>query len=69
MTNHTKVFVIFSRKLKVGLQWFYFYCLFRGTTMPRALSCLQWCLPELSNDNNQPSTSYALLRHDCINVL
>jgi len=26
--------------------------------------------PELSNDNDQPSaTSYALLRHDCFNVM
>jgi len=34
-----------------------------------AVSCLLRCLPELSNDNNQPSTSYALICHDCLNVL
>jgi len=34
-----------------------------------AVICLLGCLPELSNDNNQPSTSYALLPHDCFNVL
>jgi len=34
-----------------------------------AVSSLLGCLPELSNNNNQPSTtSYALLRHDCFNV-
>jgi len=27
------------------------------------------CLPELSNNDNQPSTGYALLRHDCFDVL
>jgi len=36
-----------------------------------AVSCLLGCLPELSNDNNnQPSTTtYALLHHDCFNLL
>jgi len=34
-----------------------------------AVNCLLECLPELSNDNNQPSSSYALLRHDCFNAL
>ena len=40
-------------------------------TVFHAVSCLLGCLPELSNDNNnQPSTtSVALLRHDCFNVL
>jgi len=34
------------------------------------VSCLLGCLPELSNDKNQLSTtSYALTRHDCFNVL
>jgi len=34
-----------------------------------AVSCLLGCLSEL-RDNNQPSTAkYALLRHDCFNVL
>jgi len=34
-----------------------------------AVSCLLGCLPELSNDNNQPSTtSNALLRHDYFNI-
>jgi len=37
--------------------------------MLHAVSCLLGCLPKLSNDNNQPSTSYALLHHDCITVL
>jgi len=38
--------------------------------MFHAVSCLLVCLPELSNDNNQPSTpSYTLLRHDCFNLL
>jgi len=35
-----------------------------------AVSSLLGCLPELSNNNNQPSTtSYALLCYDCFNVL
>jgi len=35
-----------------------------------AVSCLPGCLPELSNDNNQATTTrYALLHHDCFNVL
>jgi len=36
-----------------------------------AVSCLLGYLPEdeLSNNNNQPSTSYALLQHDCFNIL
>jgi len=35
-----------------------------------AVSCLLGCLPELPNDDNQPSTTIdALLRHDCFNVL
>jgi len=34
-----------------------------------AVSCLLGCLPELSNDTNQPRTSYALLRNDCFKVL
>jgi len=34
------------------------------------VSYLPGCLPELSNDYSQPNTtSYALLRHDCFNVL
>jgi len=34
------------------------------------VSCSLGCLTELSNDNNQPSTTrYALSRHDCFNVL
>jgi len=33
------------------------------------LSCLLGCLPELSNDNNQPGTSHALLHHDGFKVL
>jgi len=38
---------------------------FRGNSAFHAVSCLLGCLPELSNDNNQPSTtSYALLCHD-----
>ena len=35
-----------------------FYCLFRGNIVLYAVSCLLGCLPELSNDNNQPSSSY-----------
>jgi len=35
-----------------------------------AVICLLECLPELSNDDNQPSaTSYALVRHGCYNIL
>jgi len=34
-----------------------------------AVSCLLGCLPDLSNDNNSPSTtSHALLHHDAFNV-
>jgi len=34
------------------------------------VKCLLGCLPDLSNDNDRPSTrSYALLRHGCFNVL
>ena len=65
-----KAFVNFTRKLKVGLQWVYFYCILRGNTVLHALSCLLGCLLELSNDNNQPSTTrHALLHHDCFNIL
>jgi len=42
---------------------------FSGNTVFHAVSCLLGCLPELSNDSNQPSTSYALMHHDCFNVL
>jgi len=32
--------------------------------------CLLGCLPDLSNDNDQPSTTrYGFLRHDCFNLL
>jgi len=34
-----------------------------------AVSYLLPCLPELSNNTNQRSTSYALLRHDCFSAL
>ena len=34
--------------------------------MLHAVSCLLGCL---SNDNNQPSTKYAFLRHDYFDVL
>jgi len=40
-----------------------------GNTVLHAVSCLLGCLPAISNDNNQPSTRYALLCHDCFNVL
>jgi len=33
------------------------------------VSYLVGCLPELSNNNNQLSTTCALLCHDCFNVL
>jgi len=34
------------------------------------VSCLLGCFPELSNDNNQPSTAnYALTRQYCFKVL
>jgi len=36
--------------------------------MLHAVSCLLECLPELSNDNDQPSTSSALLHHDYFNA-
>jgi len=43
---------------------------FRGIAVLHGVSCLLGCLPGLSNDKNQPSTtSYALSRHDCFNVL
>jgi len=32
-----------------------FYCNFGGNIVLYAVSCLMWCLPELSNDNNQPT--------------
>jgi len=35
----------------------------------QAVSCLLGCLPGQYNDNNQPSTSYALLRRVCFNLL
>jgi len=46
-------FVKFTRKLKVGLQWIYFYCIFifRGNIVLHAVSNLLSCLPELSNFN------------------
>jgi len=47
----------------------YFYCIFRGNTVLHDVSCLLGCLPALSSDKNQPSTSHALSRHDCFNVL
>jgi len=39
------------KKMKVGLQWIYFYCIciFRGNIVFYAVSCLLWCLRELSN--------------------
>ena len=43
---------------------------FTGKTVFQAVSCLLGCLPELSNDNNQLSTTrYALVPHRCCNVL
>jgi len=47
------IFAKFTRKLEVGLQWIYFCCIFifRGNIVFYAVSCLLWCLPELSNDN------------------
>jgi len=42
---------------------------FRNSTVFH-VSCIPGCLPELSNDNNQPSTkSYALLGHDYFNLM
>ena len=41
-----KGFVIFTRKLKVGLQWIYFYYVLRCSTVLHAVSCLG-CLLEL----------------------
>jgi len=61
-----KVFEIFSRRLKIGLQRIYFYSIFRGNTVVHAVGCLWGCV---SNDNNPPYTSYALLRQDYFNVL
>jgi len=38
--------------------------------MFHAVSCLLGCLPETSNDNNQPSAiTYALLGHDPLKVM
>jgi len=37
--------------------------------MFHVVNCLLGCPPQLSNYNNQPSTSSALLRHDYFNVL
>ena len=62
------IFVNFTRKLTVGLQRI--NCIFRGNIMLCVISCLLRCLPELSNDNNEPSTtSYVLLCQDCFDVL
>ena len=61
------IIVNFTRKSKVGRQWIYFYCIFSGYIVICAVSCLG-SLPELPNDNGQPSTSYVLSRHDCLNV-
>jgi len=46
------IFVKFTRKLKVSLQWIYLYCIFifRDIIVLYAVSCLLWCLPELSNE-------------------
>jgi len=67
--SYIKVFVNFTKKLTVGLQLIYFYCIFRDSTVLHAVSCLLGCSFEL-HDNNQPSTAkYALLCHDCFDVL
>jgi len=58
-----EIFINFTRKLKVGLQWIYFYCIFRGNSVLYAVSCVPGC------GNDQPSTSCALLRLDYFNVL
>ena len=43
---------------------------FRGNTVFDAASCLLGCLPDLSDDDNQPSaTAYTLLGHDCFDIL
>jgi len=43
---------------------------FEGNAVLHDVSCLLGCLPELSYDKSQLSTtSYALSRHDCFNVL
>ena len=70
--SELKIFVKFTRKLKVGLQWIYFYCIFifRDNIVLHPVSCLLWCLPELSNDDkNQAQEVMRLLHHDCFNVL
>jgi len=41
-----------------------------GNIVLHDVSCLLGCLPELSNENNQPSaTSYGLSCQDCFSVL
>jgi len=70
LTNQTKAFANLTRKLKVGLQWIYFFCIFTGNNVLHAVSCSLRYLPKLSNDNNQPNTtSHAMLHHDCFKVL
>jgi len=65
-----KLYTKIKSKLGVNLVLRHFRC----NTVFHAVSCLLVCLPELSVDNNSPSTtSYTLLRairwHSCFNVL
>jgi len=55
------ILVKFTRKLKVSLQWIYFFCIFWGNIVIYAVNCLLWCLPELLNDNKN--------RHDRLCVV
>ena len=64
-----QIIYIFYKKGKSRSAVNLFLLFFRGSTVFQAVSCLLGCLSELSNDNNQPSTSYALLRHNCFIVL
>ena len=64
-----QVFANFARKLEIGLQWIYFYWIFRGIAVLHTVSCLLQCLPEISNDDNQLAQVCVLLLHDCFNIL
>jgi len=67
--NRYKGFCNLHRKIKNTLAVNLFLLHFRVNTVLQAVSCLPGCLPEQSNDDNQLSTSYVLLRHDCFNIL
>jgi len=62
-----KCFCKLYKKIKGRLALSLFLLHFRGNSVLHSVTCLPGCLPEPSNDNDQPNTtSYALLRHDIL---